>query len=224
MRDYEQHASPEHGGHQVLATDVRADRAMRSVAAAVSSGAGAEFFVSLTEYVSAALDADLVLVSRLVGPPVDCLQTIAAAARGLAVERSECSLSDVPWPLEGGSGVHRTSDASPAYGSLRPRLRAMPSEDCAALALRGAGGGTIGVMAVFNRAPLNDFESAAAMLTIFGARASAELERLQAETENRTLVTELGSRIRALTLLHEIARTLQHDEGTSVSDWLQRIA
>jgi PAS domain S-box-containing protein len=224
MRDYERHEWPELERQRVLAPDMRADGTMRSLAAAVSSGAGAEFFALLTEYLSAALDADLVIVCQLAAPPVDCLQTIAAAARGLAVERSECALSDVPWPSEGGSGVHRITDASSAYGSLHPRLRDVRIEECASLALRDSAGGAIGVIAVFNRVPLKDFESAAAMLTIFGARASAELERLQGETENRTLVTELGSRIRALTLLHEVARTLQHDEGTSVSDWLQQLA
>src|SRR5262245_9592232 len=120
MREHERHGWRESGGHQVLAPDVRAEGAMRSVAAAVSSGAGAEFFAALTEYLSAALDADLVLVSQLAGSPVDSLQTIAAAARGLAVERSECALNDVPWPSEAGSGVHRITDASSGYGSLHP--------------------------------------------------------------------------------------------------------
>src|SRR5262245_46032502 len=192
MRDYERHERPELGGHQALAPDVHAVGAMRSVAASVSSGAGAEFFSSLTEYLSAALDADLVLVSQLAGPPVDCLQTIAAAAHGRAVERSECALSDVPWSMDRVSGVHRITEASTAYGTLHPRLRDVRIEECDSLALHDSGGGAIGVIVVFNRALLKDFESAAAMLTIFGARASAELERLQAETENRTLVTELG--------------------------------
>jgi len=224
MREFEQYGWPELGGYQVLAPEVRAYGVLRSVAEAVSSGAGAEFFVSLAEYLSAALEADLVLVARLVGSPANCLQAIAAAARGRAVERSECALTDVPWPAEGFIGIRRTTEASTAYGSLHPRLRDVRIEDCAALTLRDSGGGTIGVIAVFNSSPLNDFETAAVLLTLFGARASAELERLQAETENGTLVTELGSRIRALTLLHEVARTLQHDDGASLSDWLQRIA
>ena len=82
----------------------------------------------------------------------------------------------------------------------------------------------VGVIAVFNQAPLEDFKTAAAMLTIFGAAGSAELERMRAETGNVALVAELGSRIRALTLLHQVARTLQHENQTPVAEWLQSIA
>jgi PAS domain S-box-containing protein len=200
------------------------DAALRTVVSAVPPATGTEFFVSLAESLSAALEADLVLVSQLTGSPADRLETIAAAEHGRGVDPSECALSDAPWPAEGFNGLWRSTDASAAYGALHPRLRGVRIQESAAIALHSAAGAMIGVIAIFTQAPLKDFKTAAAMLTIFGAGGSAELERMQAETENLALVAELGSRIRALTLLHKVARTLQHENQAPVSDWLQQIA
>ncbi|HEX5109812.1 MAG TPA: PAS domain-containing sensor histidine kinase [Vicinamibacterales bacterium] len=197
---------------------------LRTVASAARTATGTEFFVSLAESLSAVLEADLVLVSQLTGPPANRLQTIAAAAHGRAVEPSECAFDDAPWPADGFNGVRRSTGASTEYGALHPRLRDIRIEESAAIALHSAAGVMIGVIAVFNRQPLEDFKTAAAMLTILGAAGSAELERMRAETGNVALVAELGSRIRALTLLHQVARTLQHENQTPVAEWLQSIA
>ena len=148
----------------------------------VSATIGTEFFRTLVKHLCEALDADCVYIGEFVGGQVERVRTL-----GACLDRDR--MEELEFPLAG------TPDAEVAIGNpciysrgvqaLFPshrRLRELGVEACVGLPLNDSNGWASGLIVALYRRDLGDeVQFVQSMLTMFAPRASAELNRKQAE-------------------------------------------
>jgi PAS domain S-box-containing protein len=159
----------------------RAQELILQIAHGVAAATGAEFFHSLVEHLARALQADCAFASEL-------LPGNAGRARTLAVFTDGCRAPNFEYDLAGTPCDHVADRALCVYPTglreLFPQdalLTEMGMDAYAGTPLFDSRRRPLGHLAVMLRSPLTDTELARSLLEILAARASAELERSQAE-------------------------------------------
>ncbi len=156
------------------------------IAKGVWSDTGEDFFRSLVRELSHALHADLVLVGAL-QPGGERIRTLAVHAPGREVAPFEYDLSGTP--CEGVIGKQLCCYPEGTH-RLFPRdaaLVKMGAEGYVGAPLVASNGNLLGLVSAITCQPLANPKLAEAVLQIFAARASAEMERLEhQETVART--------------------------------------
>src|SRR6185436_10805232 len=159
----------------------RADMRLRALVAGTAGVAGADFFRSLVEQLSAALEVKCAFVAEIVGPERKRLRTLAVW--------SDAAVGPVFETPTGGT----CSGAVLQYGrrlfednvrQLYPDdalLKALGAAPYAGIPLLDTAGEPLGVLAVVHDRPLARDEEMLSVLAVFGARAAVELERIRAE-------------------------------------------
>jgi PAS domain S-box-containing protein len=180
--------------------------ALREAALAVSGAEGDRVYEQLVSALARILGVEHVLVAIYVEPQRTRLRTLAALLDGAPAENFEYSLAGTPCELAIGrafalypEGVARKF---PGDGSLAH----LGVEGYAATTLHDALGAPIGVLIAMSRRALADAALTEAMLKIFGARASAEIERRRSAASYRAIFESAESCI----FLHD------HDTGAIV--------
>ena len=168
----------------------RAEETLRNIAAGVSAKTGETFFQSLAEHISGALQVEYAFVCEVCKGGW-CARTIASYVNGEVVENVEYALAGTPCEQ-----VLRLGMAAYPHGIQKTfpedkMLVEMGAEGYLGVCLKDSGGKALGLMAVLSRKPLVNVESAKSMLSIFAARASAELERKHAEDRLRAREQDL---------------------------------
>jgi diguanylate cyclase (GGDEF)-like protein/PAS domain S-box-containing protein len=184
-------------GISIFVHDVSAQRraahTIQSIVNGTSATLGEAFFRSLVCELAAAVGTRYALVGELLGAEVAQIRTVAVAVAGVVADNFDYVLSGTPC-----EGVIREGTQFYAQGLLdafptNSMLRQMGVQSYLGVALRGASGQVLGLLAVLDDQPMRDSTLARTLLGVFAARAGAELDRLLSESEKR----------RALAILEE---------------------
>jgi PAS domain S-box-containing protein len=174
----------------------QAEIALKSLVEGTASVTGEEFFPILAQQIAAALNVSHVLVSQQLG---DRLQSLAFYADGQIQGQISYPLIHTPCERSLQNGRYYCSSNVQAEFPLDPGLVAFESESYLGMALQSSGGETSGVLCILNRTPIVDPQRTEALLRVFGARAAAEIERLQAMESIQQLNASLEERIQQRT-------------------------
>ncbi|MGE5467183.1 MAG: PAS domain S-box protein [Ignavibacteria bacterium] len=167
-----------------LAMDARrrSEDMLREIVEGTSRVVGAEFFRALVRHLARALGVPIALVGEVrpsepgklhslalwtgddFGPDIDYDLGITPCGRVVA---DKASLF--------------TADLVAAFPQARASLEAIGAQSYLGYPLTGSGGEPLGVLAIMDRGPMDPSVERASLMSIFAARAAAELERLRAE-------------------------------------------
>ncbi|MBD2464441.1 PAS domain S-box protein [Oscillatoria sp. FACHB-1407] len=174
----------------------QAELTLKSLVEGTASVTGEDFFPVLAQQIAVALDVSHALVSRLEG---DRLQALALCADNQNQERVSYLLSGSPCEHCVEQGSYYCPGNVQAEFPNNPQLKLFESESYFGVALQNTNGDVIGVLCIANRTAIASPQRAEALLKIFGARAAAEIERLQAIEAIHQLNTDLEKRIQQRT-------------------------
>jgi signal transduction histidine kinase/CheY-like chemotaxis protein/ABC-type amino acid transport substrate-binding protein len=181
------------------------------VAEGVGVSTGGSFLQDLMRHLALASEADIAFVGERIGREGgDFIRTLATFQDGRDAENLE-------WPVPGSvseqvlkedicvfpSGVQEAFPGDPG-------LRQTGLQSYVGVALRDSSGRVLGLIGICNRHPLSNPTLVASLLRIFSARASAELERQNAEQERLELERQV-QHAQKLESLGVLAGGIAHD-------------
>jgi signal transduction histidine kinase len=178
----------------VFAPRLRGHDLLRSVAEGTAGQVGEEFLRGLVRHVADALSARMVLVAEALDPEGTRVRVIAGWHDGAPIEEPfEYMTRGQPCALVPGQAVVSFPEALVSRFPEDHAAVELGLESYLAVCLRDSGGNHLGHLAVLDSRRMEAEEGDVAVLRIFAARASAELERRnQAEAlrESRARVIE----------------------------------
>jgi PAS domain S-box-containing protein len=158
-----------------------AEKAIQSILRGTSSAVGEAFFRSLVLELAAALQTRCVFVGELLSAEVRRVRTVAFCVDGKIAENVEYDLQNSPCEQVVGRSLGFFPREVCCRFPADPLLAELGAESYLGVPLFTASGVPLGLLAVIHDQPLPESERTRSLCTIFGARAGAELERLQAE-------------------------------------------
>jgi PAS domain S-box-containing protein len=171
-----------------LATDItarkRIEAALGSAALAVSSAQGESLFVVLARYLARILQVECAFVAALEDDGSE-LRMLAFVARDKALEPFAYPLSGSACETVIGSGFRIYPDQLGDRFKIGAPFSDLGVVSYAGYPLNDSSGRALGVMSVLSSNPLVEPELVESVLKIFAVRASAELERMQADARLR---------------------------------------
>ncbi len=173
----------------------QADLAIQSLLHGTASVTGKEFFPELVKQIAIALGVSHVYLDRQVG---DCLETLAWYANHQLQSKFVYKIVDTPCEVVLRQGSYYCSNVKNLF-SLNEHLIGADIDSYLGVALQNAEGKKLGVLCVLDHQPLSNPKHAEMLLRIFGARAIAELERMQALEDLQNLNAELEYRVQERT-------------------------
>jgi signal transduction histidine kinase/ActR/RegA family two-component response regulator len=181
------------------------------VAEGLGASTGASFLNHLARHLAMACDADIAFVGELT--------TLGGVegVRTLTVFQDGAPGADREWVLAGSASEGVLRDGSCVFPAgvqatfpADETMRESNLESYAGNALRDSGGRVLGVIGVMSRQPLSNPALATALLGIFSARASAELERQVGERARQELERQM-QHAQKLESLGVLAGGIAHD-------------
>lgn len=157
------------------------DSALRAIVEGTATATGTDFFYALVRELAQALKVRYAFVSELL-PCHSRVRTLAFWFNGQFIDNVEYGLDGTPCEVViGGETVYYTRDVSSMF-PREPELRELGIESYFGVPLVSECGQVMmGHLAVFHDQPMVKEFRGMALLTIFAARARAELERKRAE-------------------------------------------
>ncbi len=181
--------------------------ALEAIVRGTATTTGREFFQDLVRELSRALGVRLAFVARVVHGPQPKIRTLAVADRGSVAPAFECDLHGSPCEHVFG----RKPTAFPqGVRDLFPKnelLRDLRAESYFGVPLTSSTNEPLGILAVIGMDPIDDSDILSTIMTVFGARAAAELERLKAE-ENVTLLAHAVMSVSESVTIEDMSGTL----------------
>jgi PAS domain S-box-containing protein len=176
----------------------RRESLLLEVAKGVAAETGEAFFSALAQHLSSAIRAGLVMVAEV--REGSNLDTLAVWRDGRLSRNFGFSVAGTPCAetLRSNGLMTCPTDLAEHYPGA-PQLRAQRFDSYLGQALRDADGQTIGLLMAMWREPLAVKPDTQALLSIFAARAQAELVRLRREREIVQLNETLEQRVRERT-------------------------
>ncbi len=166
----------------------RLQSALLKVASAVSAGTGTQFFDQLAENMAQALDAQVACVARFVSPGAGAPErvvTLSYVAQGEVQPNGEYPLLDTPSHHLLRHRQYVVADRAAELYPRAPILASTAARSYVGQQLTGSDGRPLGVLFVAFTATLEQAQFVVHMLQIFAARATAELERQEADAHIR---------------------------------------
>ncbi|HSB10148.1 MAG TPA: sigma 54-interacting transcriptional regulator [Blastocatellia bacterium] len=195
----------------------QAEETLRSIVEGTAAVTGGDFFSALVRHLAKAIGVRYAFVT-------ECTDQTKSRVRTLAFWSADSLAGNIEYGLDGtpceqviaGQVCHHARELQ----SLFPRdtdLVTLGAESFIGLPMADASGEIIGHLAVLDDKPFQDASRAMSLLTIFAARAAAELQRLNAEQELRQAlaqVEQLKNRLHAenVYLQEEIRREHNFEE------------
>ncbi|MEO8628860.1 MAG: PAS domain S-box protein, partial [Betaproteobacteria bacterium] len=162
-----------------------AEQIIGAVVKGASASLGEAFFRSLVVELAAAIGSRYALVAELLGVQGGKFRTVAMCSDGAVSKNLEYAFEGGPFAATVAHGncifprdvrVHYPQD---------PMMAQLEIEGYLSVRLLGSSGSVLGVLCVMHDQPIMDTALGEGVLSVFAARAGAELERLQAEGERR---------------------------------------
>ncbi len=159
----------------------RTEQTIQLISAGVSAQTGEQFFRQLLEHLSRLFDADYTFIGVLHHDDPPRIETLAVCAHGSTAENLSYTLAGTPCAnvttLDGTCAYERGVQEMFPEDQL---LADMNVEGYIGTPLLNSQGHPVGVLVVLDSKPLRHTTHVSTVLEIFAARASAELERIQA--------------------------------------------
>ncbi len=173
----------------LVGTDVTEARksqvALASIVRGTSGTVGDAFFHSLVEHLAIALEMRYALVGELIDPSKDSIETRAVWNGSAHGENFTYELRGTPCQ----NVIHQRACSYPSgVQALFPQdalLAKMGVQGYLGAPLRNAAGEAIGLLVVMHDAPIKNESLGMSILSVFAARAEAELERRQTDEQRR---------------------------------------
>ena len=178
-----------------------AQKALQSIVAGTASVTGEEFFPALVQNLATALDVRHVFVAELVSNQFLRLATHAYYAGEAIADNFEYDLVDTPCELvvKQTSLFYYPEKVQQLFPNTQ-ELKAMESECYLGAPLLDGEQQVIGVLCIMSDRPLANEENAKAIVTVFAARAAAELQRQRAKSALHRANEELEIRVKEATV------------------------
>lgn len=169
------------------ATDIsdrrRAEEALQSLVAGTASVVGEKFFPALVREIASALEVRYALVTELVGKKGNKLRVISIWGNPALEEIGEYDLDKTACEKVMKEGMRYYPDKVRELFPEDRNLAAMRAKSYLGARLLDTSGEPIGHICVVHDETIGDGGRAQSILSIFAARAAAELERQRVETE-----------------------------------------
>lgn len=172
---------------------------LQDIVAGTAPVTGDAFFPALVQNLATALDVRYALVSEVVSQEPKVLKTLALSAGGQTGENFTYDLSGTPCEsvIEQAKLCYYPEQIQEHFST--DLLKAMDAICYLGVPLLDGAQQVIGVLCITSDQPLSHEENAKAIITIFAARAAAELQRQRAETALRHAYDELEIRVQKRT-------------------------
>jgi PAS domain S-box-containing protein len=174
----------------------QSELALQSLLEGTASVTGKEFFPELVKHIAIALEVSHVFITKLSG---ENLETMAWYANKQIQPNFTYPIAHTPSGSAFRDGIYNCSSGVKQLFPLDEDLVKMDVDNYIGVALQNSADEKIGVICVLNQQPLANPKRAELLLRIFGARASAELERMQVFEDLQILNIELEQRVRERT-------------------------
>ena len=161
------------------------DQLLYNLALGVAGVSGANVFESIVRYLATTLDVDLAFVGRVMPDQPGHVQTVAVCLDGAISANLEYDLAQSPCSEVVGKRCFYLRDGVEKQYVADNMLSSLGLTGYAGAPLNDSAGKPLGVIAVLHRAPLPDQRRVESVLSIFAARAAAELERLATDEARR---------------------------------------
>lgn len=182
-------------------TDLKkVEESFNDIALGVSSETGLVFFTNLVQYLAKVLDTEYAFVGELIENKEEKVNTIAVSCQGKPAKNFQYLLRHTPCENVMGKKVcvypRKVQEKFPKDSLLKD----MGIESYMGIPLINSKGTAFGLIVVIDKKPLNPKRKnqASAILEIFSARASAELERSRMERafqESQRILSSLMSHL-----------------------------
>ncbi|MBI1912571.1 MAG: PAS domain S-box protein [Deltaproteobacteria bacterium] len=178
------------GTGREIKKDNRADELLRYIVNGTSSVVGQEFFRSLVKHLASALNMDFILLGELLEGRRDRIRTTAVWACNDYAPNFEYDLADTPCANVVGLEMCVYSKGVQELFPKDHLLIEMGIESYIGVPLFASDGSAMGILVGIHSKPMNAISLAESILSIFAARAAAELERRKKDEEMK-LYSEL---------------------------------
>ena len=187
---------------------------LRAVAAGTAGVVGEAFLRSLVHHVAEAFDAEIAFVAQTVEQQPTHVRIVASWQRGAArlPEGLELEVAGTPCALAGEQDVVVFPDGACDRFPGAEMLCEHGLDGFLAIAMRGAGGVYLGHLGILSRGRVDATADEIAALSIFAARAGAEIERRRHELALRQRDAEVAaSRARMVQAADDERRRIGRD-------------
>lgn len=206
----------------------QAEETLRSIVEGTAAVTGGDFFSALVRHLASAIGVRYAFVTECTDQTKTRVRTLAFWSGESFADNIEYDLALTPCErVIGGQVCHHASGLQRLFPHDAP-LVTMEAESFIGLPMYAASGDIIGHLVVIDVKPMPDASRSMSLLTIFAARAAAELLRLKAEQELRQAMAEveqLKNRLHAenVYLQEEIRREHNFEEIVGNSPALLRV-
>ncbi|ESA34751.1 multi-sensor hybrid histidine kinase [Leptolyngbya sp. Heron Island J] len=187
----------------------QAERQLQELIEATAATTGKDFFPALVRHIAAALDVNYAIVTELVG---DELRALAFWANGTLHSPISYHPAKTPCELTLRQGRFYCAALLQQYFPEDLDLAEMCAESYLGIALYDVQGNVIGDLCILDHQPIQSPQRAEAILQVFAARATAELERQRArmslEQLNQALEAKVAERTAALQEREQFLQTV----------------
>jgi transcriptional regulator with GAF, ATPase, and Fis domain/tetratricopeptide (TPR) repeat protein len=197
----------------------QAEETLRSVVQGTAAVTGGDFFSALVRHLASAIGVRYAFVTECTDQTKTRVRTLAFWSGESLADNIEYDLALTPCErVFEGEVCHHANNLQQLFPHDTP-LVSMEAESFIGLPMCAGSGDIIGHLAVLDVKPMPNASHAMSVLSIFAARAGAELQRLKAEQELRRALTEveqLKNRLHAENIYLQEEIQGQHNFGEIV--------
>jgi len=197
----------------------QAEQTLRSVVLGTAAVTGDDFFSALVRHLASAIGVRYAFVTECTDQTKTRVRTLAFWSGESLADNIEYDLAMTPCErVFEGEVCHHPSNLQQLFPHDTP-LVSMEAESFIGLPMCAGSGDIIGHLAVLDVKPMPNASHAMSVLSIFAARAGAELQRLKAEQELRRALSEveqLKNRLHAENIYLQEEIQGQHNFGEIV--------